>query len=100
MAAPELDPLETLALSVLERLNEDLPPAERATVGPGSVILGEGGMLDSLGVANFIVGMEEGIELRFGRDVPLSDQDLVELFDEPSVTVARFAAYLRERMNG
>jgi hypothetical protein len=96
---PSPEAIERLTLSVLERLNADLPAAERIPVEPGTILMGEGGLLDSLAIANFIVGMEDGLEEAFGRSVPLSDQDLADLFEEASVTAQGFAAFVCNRMN-
>ena len=91
--------LETLALSVLERLNEDLPlPNGPRSVQARSFLVKEACWIHWAWPTSSWAWRRAS---NCGSDeVPLSDQDLVELFDEPSVTVARFAAYLRERMNG
>jgi hypothetical protein len=81
-------------------MNADLPAAQRIPLDLGAVIMGEGGSLDSLGIANFIVGVEEELEHAFGRSVPLSDQDLVDLFQEPSITVQAFSRLVFDRLNG
>jgi|GEM_PF-1953672 len=99
MSAATTQAVEELTLAVLARMNDDLPTAERITADSGTPIMGDGGMLDSLGIANFIVGMEEAVERSFGTSVPLSDQDLMNLFEEPTVTVRSFATYLANRIN-
>lgn len=96
---PGIEAVEQLVLNVLRRMNEDLPASERLPERPDTVLMGEGGLLDSLGIANFIVAIEEGVEQEFGRAVALSDQDLSTLFEEPSVTVAGFAAHVAKRLN-
>ncbi len=95
-----LDPetIERVTISVLARMNEDLPAAERIPTDPGTALMGDGGMLDSLGIANFIVQMEEAIERSFGRSLSLSDQDLMGLFEEASVTVRSFSEFLYHRL--
>jgi hypothetical protein len=95
-----LEAVERLTLDILQRMNEDLPAEDRVPLEPEAVIMGEGGLLDSLGIANFIVGMEEAIEQGFKRSVPLSDQDLADLFEEPSITVRSFAQLVLDRLNG
>ncbi|MCB9170912.1 MAG: hypothetical protein H6594_11230 [Flavobacteriales bacterium] len=96
---PSPDAIEELTRAVLARLNDDLPAADRFPTDPSTPILGDGGVLDSLGVANFIVGMEEAVERAFGAPVSLSDQDLMGLFAESTVTVRSFAAFLSNRLN-
>lgn len=96
-ATPEA--IEELTRSVLARMNADLPASERITIDRSTVIMGNGGALDSLGIANFIVGMEEALENSFGASVSLSDQDLDGLFGAPSVTVSAFATFVHNRLN-
>ena len=98
MTHSEHDRMERLILSVMDRMNAFLPPAERIPSEPGTVLLGEGGRLDSLGIANFIVSVEEALEQELGRSVPLSDQDLNELFGPNTVTVRSFSVYLTEHL--
>lgn len=99
MAETTHEAIQDLVRSVLDRMNEDLPASDRFTTEPDTMILGDGGVLDSLGVANFIVGMEETLERSFGASVSLSDQDLVGLFEEPTVTVHSFATFIYNRLN-
>lgn len=99
MPAPTPAAVEELTRSVLARLNEDLPASERIPTDADTPILGDGGVLDSLGIANFIVGMEEAVERSFGLPVSLSDQDLMSLFEEPTITVRSFATFVFNRLN-
>lgn len=96
-ATPEA--IEDLTRSVLARMNDDLPASDRFSTDPTTVIIGDGGVLDSLGIANFIVGMEEALEDSYGASVSLSDQDLTGLFDAPHVTVHSFATFVHGRIN-
>lgn len=95
-ATPEI--LEEMTLHTLRRMNEDLPAAERVDHAWDTVIMGDGGSLDSLGIANFLVGMEEAVADRFGAEVPLTDQDLMDLFTDSSVTVRAFAVLLAQKL--
>jgi acyl carrier protein len=79
-------------------MNEFLPATERVQYAPDTVLMGDGGTLDSLGIANFIVAMEEAFEDQHHRSVSLSDQDLTDLFGSGSVTVRSFADHLSARM--
>lgn len=88
---------EELVRSVLERLNGDLPAADRFAISDDTVIMGDAGVLDSLGIANFIVGLEEEVQRAFGVELALSDQDLAGLFEQPQVTVQVFAAFVHQR---
>lgn len=91
--------IEQLVLSVLGHMNEDLPPSERVAWEGSTPIVGDGGMLDSLGMANFLVQVEEAVEEKCGIELSLSDQDLMELFEESSLTVSAFSSSLSQKLN-
>ncbi len=90
--------IERTILAVLDRMNEFLPSSERVQYAPETILMGDGGTLDSLGIANFIVAMEEAFEDQHHRSVSLSDQDLTDLFGAGSVTVRSFADHLSARL--
>lgn len=96
---PTPSTIEQLVLGLLTRMNDDLPAAERVIWDGSTPILGDGGMLDSLGMANFLVQVEEAVEDEFGISLSLSDQDLMELFEESSLTVSDFSSSLNRKLN-
>jgi acyl carrier protein len=98
MTSPDQHRIESLIADVLQRMNAFLPSAEQIPSTPDTVLIGDGGHLDSLGIANFIISVEESVEQELGRELPLSDQDLTEIFGPSSVTVRSFAAYLLQRL--
>ncbi len=85
-------------MTVLQRIADDLPSAERFHIDRDTVIMGDGGVLDSLGLANFIVGIEEEIEQRWQLPVALSDDDLMGLFEEGRGNAKAFALHLFDRL--
>lgn len=90
--------MEQLIRNVLDGMNAFLPAAERIPTDPSTILMGDGGHLDSLGIANFIVSLEEALEQGSGRSIPLSDQDLSDIFGANSVTIRSFAEYLTHRL--
>ena len=96
---PTPDTIEQIVLGVLARMNEDLPSSERVAWEGATPIVGDGGLLDSLGMANFLVQVEEAVEDQCGGDLSLSDQDLMELFEESSLTVSAFSSLLSRKLN-
>ena len=87
-----------LLTQVISGMNDTLPSDEQVPLGSDVVLMGEGGVLDSLAIANFLVALEEAIEGHFGRALSLSDNDLTDLFAGPPVTVNTLANYLADRM--
>ena len=96
---PTADTIEQLVLSVLARMNDDFPASERVTWEGSTPIVGDGGLLDSLGMANFLVHVEEVVEDQCGIVLSLSDQDFMELFEESSLTVTAFSHSLSRKLN-
>ncbi len=54
----ENDTLE-LIYTAVDEVNEFLLPEAQLSKSPGTIILGDGGALDSLGVVNLLVAIEE-----------------------------------------
>ena len=66
--------LGVLYKSVSE-VNLQLPKHQRIEQSPSTILSGEGGKLDSLGLANFIVTTEQKLEDAFGVRVDLTEDD-------------------------
>jgi hypothetical protein len=98
--APNAAALATVLTQVLHHMNDLLPASEQLPTGPDVVLMGEGGVLDSLGIANFLVALEEAVEERFGQPLALSDNDLTDLFAGPPLTLTTLAQHLADRMAG
>lgn len=86
---------EAIALAV-DDVNGMLPDAERLTFGPCLVLYGEGGGLDSLGLVNFIVSLEERINEKFGVALALADGDTMSSEKSPFINVNRLSAHLEK----
>jgi hypothetical protein len=99
-ATPTTTAIAELLTQVITGMNDLLPNDEQVPTGADVVLMGEGGVLDSLGIANFLVALEEAMEERFGRTLSLSDNDLTELFAGPPVTPTTLAKHLADRMAG
>jgi hypothetical protein len=98
--SPTATAIADLLTQVITGMNDMLPADEQLPAGPDVVLMGEGGVLDSLGIANFLVALEEAMEERFGRALSLSDNDLTDLFAGPPVTPTTLAKHLADRMAG
>ena len=71
------DKIRQMVFAVFDELNEQLP-ANRKLVKAGTTALaGPNGLLDSLGLVNFIVALEQKIEADFETSVSLIDDDLL-----------------------
>jgi acyl carrier protein len=77
-------------------LNVQLPAERRIDKSPASVLFGEGGTLDSLGLSNFIVITEQKLQEFFGFSVDLTDDDPFSPTTGHFRTVHSLASYVCE----
>ncbi|WP_028609955.1 hypothetical protein [Paenibacillus harenae] len=89
--------------SVIEEMNENLPPDRQLRAAPDLVLFGNGGALDSLGLVHFIVAVEQAIEDRFHAAVVLADEKAMSLRNSPFRTIGILSDYiaglLQEQVN-
>jgi len=80
--------------AALDVVNSQLPPSRRLSRTPETVIVGAGGALDSLGLVNFVLAVEEKVGDAIGRPVALLDPELLGAEDGPVRTVDTLAAHV------
>ena len=85
-----------LVYDAIDIVNQQLPTAKRLSKAPDTVIVGSGGALDSLGVVNFVIAVEDKVAEATGAAVQLLDEhSLVE--GSPFHTVGSLARYIAAR---
>ncbi len=62
----------------VDQINELLPVGEELPKNRETVLLGNGGRLDSMGFVNLLAGLEEGLEKQFGKSTAFADASLLE----------------------
>jgi acyl carrier protein len=91
-------------LAVVSDLNLQLPPDRRMALSRETQLLGPGGHLDSLGLINLIVGVEQHVEQALSRRVILTDHDTLSRTDTVLATIGTLTdhieALLSERPGG
>jgi acyl carrier protein len=75
--------------------NED-PQYAALTQEDDTILFGEGALLDSLGLVNLIVGLEERIEMSFGITITLADERAMARDDSPFRTMGSLASWATE----
>lgn len=88
------EPALALIYRTIDIVNHQLPPDRRLARAAETVIVGAGGVLDSLGIVNFVVALEEHVGDALGRSVQLLDADLIAAESGPFRTVDTLAAHL------
>lgn len=65
--------LTDIVHAAIREVNEHLPPGRRLPQDDGTVLLGEGGVLDSLGLINFLATIDDALTAQFGHGAGLLD---------------------------
>lgn len=81
-------------LLMIDEFNEQLPEEKRIAKSADTVLFGESGQLDSVGLLNFIVEAEETVEAEFGTPITLADERAMAQETNPFETVASLVAYI------
>ena len=85
--------------SAVDDLNEILDPAERLGKSPKEALLGKDARLDSLGLVNLIVLVEEKIQQQFGVGITLVDERAMSQSKSPFRTLGSLAEFVEEQLN-
>ena len=94
------DDVFDVVMAVVKEFNLSLaePIAlERKTDAP---LYGEGGVLDSLALVSFIVAVEQALQDRLGRTIPLADEKAMSQKHSPYRTVGSLCLYISELLKG
>ena len=78
----------------IDELNDQLPAPERLPASPDTVLMGEQGHLDSLGLINLLVGVEDRLATTLGRRVKVFDEALLADPSGPLSTVGALADHI------
>ena len=84
-----------LLYEAIDELNPRLPPGMQVEKSPATVLFGDNGRLDSLGLVNLIVATEEKIEDQLGVTISLADEKAISLERSPFGTIEAFANYIK-----
>lgn len=91
-----LDEVLRLIYESISDLNQQLPEQDRIRKSLSTVLFGAGGTLDSLGLANFIVILEQKLEESYGFRVDLTEDDPFSPTTGHFRTVNSLATYVSE----
>jgi len=78
----------------IDVVNRQLPQSRRLTKSPATVIVGPSGTLDSLGIVNFVLAVEESAGEVAGAPVRLLDEGAMLDENGPFRDVNTLAAFL------
>jgi len=78
----------------LDEVNQMRPQDNKITKSLDTVLLGSSGVLDSLGLVNFIVEAEQQVEDKFGVAVNLADQRELGPDQNPIQSIGELVDYI------
>ncbi len=91
-------------LGAIDEVNQQLPKEQRLEKSIDTVLFGESGKLDSLGLVTLIVATEQKIEEEHGATITLADENAMSQENSPFKTIGTLADYvtflLKEKSNG
>jgi D-alanine--poly(phosphoribitol) ligase subunit 2 len=86
--------VKQLVLNALKELNEQLDENKQLEVSENTVLFGRGSRLDSLGLVNLIVLVEEKANETFGASITLADERAMSQAQSPFRTVQSLSDYI------
>ena len=86
--------VEKIVFDVIDETNEELSDSEKIGTSVDTILFGENGALDSIGLVNFIVEVEQKIGEVFGTSVLIADEKAVSQKNSPFRTIGTLVDYL------
>lgn len=93
---PRRDDFIALIFSYLDEFNRDVPADKRLEKTADTVLLGEGGLLDSFQLIVFLTGLEAKLTGLTETPVRLLDRDLLASERNPLATIGALADFLAD----
>ena len=91
--------LTSAIYDAIHEVNDLLPPGEGLAASLDTVLFDTSGTLDSLGVVNLVVAVEEKVEDTFGRPISLVDAVGAPDAEERLRTVGSLKEYIASLLN-
>jgi acyl carrier protein len=95
---PDSDKISQVIYKALDEINQMLPQDQQIKKSPDTVLFGKAGKLDSLGIVNLIVTVEQEIEEAFGAIVMLSSEEVFSSEESPLATIGSLICYIADIM--
>ncbi len=83
-----------LILEAIDDYNDQVSEQKKITKSSDIELFSTGGLLDSLGLVNFIICIEEKIEEHIGESITIADEKATSQENSPFKSVKTLARYL------
>lgn len=88
-----------LLYSAIDEINQEQPLSARLTKTPQTVLYGEGGTLDSLGLVRLVVLFERKVSLTTGHTISITDERAFSQRRSPFRTASTLAEYVAQLLS-
>ena len=85
-----------IIFEAVDEVNEMLSDDRKLEKQPETILAGDEGKLDSLGLVSFIVAVEGAAQRHFGQDLGLADK--MDAPDHPLATIGSLAQYIAQEV--
>lgn len=90
--------IENSVFDTIREFNRQQPPNQQIGFEPESVLLGDGGVLDSLGVINLIVAIEQNLRTSMGAQVDLLSEAVGDSGAEKLASIGALAREIHRQL--
>jgi len=90
----EKEKILNILFDAIDEINEIRPEGQRVEKSADTVLFGQGGALDSIGLVSFIVASEQKIAEETGASITLADERAMSQKNSPFRTVSALADYI------
>ena len=91
--------IESIIINSIKELNEELPEDKQIELTSDVVLFGIGGKLDSLGLVNLLVIIEQNIEDNYGVSITIADEKAMSQKHSPFKTVSTLNKFIELLLN-
>lgn len=91
-----MNEITALVFRAIDEVNFLLPKDNRIDKDVHAILSGTGTTLDSLGLVNLVVAVEQEIEKSLGKSIILADERAMKLENNPFRTIESLVAYIYE----
>ena len=96
----DIERITRVLFDVIDQLNRQRPKDDQLDKSETIILSGAGGHLDSLDLINFMLAVEQKLEEEFHASIVLTDNGVLFSDDGPLQSVASFAGYLAQQLQG
>jgi len=95
--------IQKVIFDSIDEMNEQLDADDRLTKLDNTILFGPGSKLDSMGLVNLVIAVEQNIEEEFGVIITIADERAMSQKNSPFRSVASLTNYidmlLREKLD-